>query len=266
MTYLGVDIGYDQKQLFISQETFVETKLPMIDVQKFFIAPNKLIPASQRLTECNRAVGNLIWILQTRPDITYKLRSMSSQVVEIVGDDKKFIKWMRDATKLVTHIREKRIRIYYLPIPSWAPKTTEELIRNAQLYIFHDANFGTLRNCGSLQSYTAILGRACSRNGDITCKGFFLESCARRIQRVRKSTLASEAAALSIAADAGIWLRIVFIEMVTGSFGKSLAQPQSSFRLYTPFQESPSMNTALLELERNALNTVNGFDITSESK
>ena len=81
---MGVDIGYDQKQLFVSQETFIETKLPVIDIQKFFVAPDKLIPLSQRLTECKRVVGNLIWAIQTRPDIAYKLRSMSSQVVEIV--------------------------------------------------------------------------------------------------------------------------------------------------------------------------------------
>ena len=199
-------------------------------------------------------------MLQTRPDITYNLCSMSSQVVEIVEDDKKFTKWMREASKLANHLREKRIRIYYLPILNWIPKSTEEFIRNVQLYIFPDANFGTLRNYGSLQSYTALLGRECSRTGDIACKGFFLESCARGIQRVCKSTLASEAAALSMEADAGIWLRVVFIEMVTGPFGKSLVHPKSSFLLCTPFQESPSVNTALLELGRNALNNVSGFD------
>ena len=224
-----------------------------------------MIPIAKRLTECKKIVGNLIWILQTRPDVTYKLCSMSSEVVEIVLDEKKFIRWMRNAAKLVTHLKEKRIRIYYLPVLNWTPKTPKELIRNIQLYIFSDANFCTLRNCGSLQSYTAILGKACSRNGDITCKGFFLESCARRIQRVCKSTLAAEAAALSTAADAGIWLRVLFIEMVTGSFEKTLIQPKSSFRLFSPFQESPSMNTVLSELERNALHETNGFDLHSDS-
>ena len=238
-TYLGVDIGYENQQLYVSQESFIEMKMPSIDTQKFFTAPGTLISLPKRLTECKKIVGNLVWILQTRPDVTYRLCSMSSEVVEVVKDDNQFLKWMRNAAKLIRHLKEKRIRIYYLPVLNWTPKTTQEFIRNIQLYIFSDANFCTLRDCGSLQSHTAILGRACSRNGDITCKGFFLESCARRIQRVCKSTLGSEAVALSTAADAGLWLRVLFIEMVTGSFEKSIIQPKSSFRLCSPFQESP---------------------------
>ena len=138
---------------------------------------------------------------------------------------------MRGAMKLMNHIREKPIRIYiyYLPVLNWTPKTTLEFIRNVQLYIFSDANFCTLRGCGSLQSYTAIIGRACARNGDIACKGFFLEACARRIQRVCKSTLEAEAAALSLAADSGLWLRVVFIEMVTGPFENPLFNQNPRF-------------------------------------
>ena len=68
-----------------------------------------------------------------------------------------------------------------------------------------------------------------------------------------------------MAADSGLWLRVVFIEMVTGSFEKSIIQPKSCFRLCTPFSEAPSMNTVLLELERNALNSVKGYELQSDS-
>ena len=53
--------------------------------------------------------------------------------------------------------------------------------------------------------------------------------------------------------------------MVTGSFEKTIIQPKSSFRLCSPFQESPSMNTVLSELERNATNETTAFDLHSES-
>ena len=95
MTYLGVDIGYDQKQLVTSQDNFVEVKLDAIDEQKYYLSPDKIISSRKRLAECKRAVGNLIWILQTRPDIAHKLREMASQVVEIVRRAKTFPMRMR---------------------------------------------------------------------------------------------------------------------------------------------------------------------------
>ena len=141
LVYLGVDIGLDNEKLFISQQSFIDTKLPILDLQKFYVSPSKLISIPRRLTECKRVIGNLIWILQTRPDITYKLCALSSEVVEVVLEDIKFIKWMRGAIKLMNHIREKPIRIYYLPVLNWIPKTTLEFIRNVQLYIFFRCQF-----------------------------------------------------------------------------------------------------------------------------
>ena len=41
LTYLGVDIGYENHQLYVSQESFIETKMPTVDVQAFFLLQEK---------------------------------------------------------------------------------------------------------------------------------------------------------------------------------------------------------------------------------
>ena len=171
---------------------------------------------------------------------------------------------MRDAVKLINRSREKRIWIYYLPTLNWDRKATFELIGNAQLYIFPDDNFGTLRGRGSLQSYTSNIGRACSKRRQ-HMRRLLLEACAWRARRVCKSTHASGASALSMDADVGLRIGSFFIEMATDSFGKSIIQHKSSPRLRTPFSESPSANTSILELERNSLKTATGYELQSDS-
>ena len=90
LTYLGVDIGVgDKLYIYISQESSIGAKLPIPDLQKFYVAPTKLTHIPRRLTECRRVVGDLILILQTRSDITHKLCSLSSEVVEVVLEDKR---------------------------------------------------------------------------------------------------------------------------------------------------------------------------------
>ena len=87
--------------------------------------------------------------------------------------------------------------------------------------------------CGS------ILGRAKSKHTDVSCAGHYIDSSARRISRVCRSSLASEAIALGNSCDIGMWLRILVIEFTTGIFAHELIEPNPRYKLITSFDEPP---------------------------
>ena len=64
----------------------------------------------------------------------------------------------------------------------------------------------------------SVLGRSASRNGAITCIGAFVGASARRISRVCRSSLASEAVALRNGCDSTFRLMILASELMTGHF------------------------------------------------
>ena len=101
-----------------------------------------------------------------------------------------------------------------------------------------------------MERYTAIIGRAVSRNGDLLCIGNYLDSGSRRLSRICRSSLATEAAALGNAADLGTFVRVLIIEMAPGEFHKELCDPSQDYKLNIPFGASPTAEAVLAESKR----------------
>ena len=127
-------------------------------------------------------------------------------------------------------------------------KTFFSLTIELQLFAFSDARFGNLCRDGSMGSCASIRARAKSKSGDVTCAGHYVDSSSRRISRVCRPSLASDAIALGGACDFVMWLRILVIDVTTGTFAHDLVEPDPRYKLITSFEESPSAENAKAEI------------------
>ena len=86
-----------------------------------------------------------------------------------------------------------------------------------------------------MECYTVIIGRMVSRNGDLLRIGNYLDSGARRLIEICRSSLAAEAAARENASDLGTFVRVLIAEMASGEFHKELCGPGQAYKLNIPF-------------------------------
>ena len=161
-----------------------------------------------------------------------------------------FVSWCRRCNKVISKILPQSLKILYRKFPPWQISSANELASHVQLYVFSDASFASESGEGSMESYMLILGRPHSRNGDVLCVGSYVGGGARRIARVRRSSLSSEAIAASNSADTGLFVRVLLIEIILGRFEREIVDPIRHFKLMTPFGLSPRVDTVLSEMHR----------------
>ena len=92
-----------------------------------------------------------------------------------------------------------------------------------------------------MQSYTLVIGRVVSRNGDFLAEGCIVDCGAKKIMRVCKSSLSAEVVALGSAIDLVLWAKILVVEFTTGKFLREMLDSQDSYALQTPFKPAPSI-------------------------
>ena len=207
----------------------------------------------------------MLWVIQTRPEQCHKISTLASDIATAVKEEEEFAKWIRRGNKLVATLKGKQYRIYFQsPVP-WIPDSMAELANNIQIFAFCDAIYGSMRNNGSNESAFIIVGRVKFRNGDLACQGCYVDSCAREIQRVHRSSLVAEAVALSNSADLSIWIRVLLLEMIMGQFCKELVDPSTQFKLLVPFGAAPANEDVFQELFGKVREPVRIFDVRGES-
>ena len=140
---------------------------------------------------------------------------------------------------MISRIKSQPLRIVYNKFIHWPIDSALKLANALQLYVFSDASYTSASDEGSVESYILAVGRPHSRNGDILCVGSYVDGGARRIARVCRSSLGSESVALGNAADTGLFVRVMLIELVTGKFAKDIVGPSVQYKLFTPFGVSP---------------------------
>ena len=143
-----------------------------------------------------QCIGLLSWRIQTRPDVNHRICELASSASDAVNNDLDFIRWMRKSNQLMILIAKNPVKIFCRALIPWHANNGEELACGLRIFTFTDASFGTLRDHGSLESYFAIIGKSTSRDGETTCVGAFLDASARRVSRICRSSIASEAVAL----------------------------------------------------------------------
>ena len=266
LMYLGLDIGKENGKIFLSQESYISGKLYATDEKSLYTPKGEMIPEGKRKTECKKLIGSLLWAIQTRPEQCHKISALASDIVTAVKDEAEFLKWIRRGNKLVSILKGEQYRIYFQsPIP-WIPDSVAELANCIQIFAFCDASYGSMRDNGSIESAFIIVGRVKFRNGDLSCQGCYIDSCARKIHRVCRSSLGAEAVALANSADLSIWIRVLLLEMIMGQFCKELVDPSTQFKLLIPFGAAPTNEDVFNELFGKEKTPAQVFDLRGESK
>ena len=266
LQYLGLDIGIGGNILFLSRESYVANKLYAVDEKSLFKRCGAMINEPERKTTCKKLIGSLLRVIQTRPELCRKISVLASDIVSSIVDPGEFIRWIRRGNKMVLQLKKEPYRIYFRsPLP-WVPETTSELASSIQIFAFCDASFGSMRNNGSIESAFIVVGRVKFRNGDLSCQGCYIDSCARKIHRVCRSSLGAEAVALGNCADLSVWIRVLLVEMIQGQFFKELVGPSAQFKLLIPFGKAPSAEAVFSEMFGSEDRPIRIFDVRAEAK
>ena len=113
-----------------------------------------------------------------------------------------------------------------------------------RLIVFADAGFGSLTGSHSVDGSVAVWAEAVSRDGITDRHGALLDHRCAKIQRVWKSSLASECRAALTASDQALRTKALLHEIVTGAYIIRHISPPSEFPLPDPRGPSPKNEEA----------------------
>ena len=93
-----------------------------------------------------------------------------------------------------------------------------------------------------------LIGRILSRNGDFLANGNVIDAGAKKIHRVRKSSLSADVVAVGAALDLTLWAKVLVVEFFTGRFIREILDTTDNYALQTPVDPAPSTIAAKLEI------------------
>ena len=141
--------------------------------------------ASKLRTVFRQALGALIWLRQTRPDIGYDIAKIATVDVEAFQDAGKALPIMQLYNKTVRFVKNYSREIHYSPLGPVAETFGGKLKRLAQLRLvaFTDAGFGALTGSRPIEGSVTLLAEVLPRDGTIECHGSLLDHRCAKIQR-----------------------------------------------------------------------------------
>ena len=201
----GLSVGFTQDE-FRSQVKCICAK----DV----IGPTAVYKTDQQLRSAVKAfVGGLIWMLQSRYDLSYWVVLISTSIEDALRfpeEMKIFLKNCEQASKLLL---DRSVTVWYHPFPVAALQ-----VHTPQLIMYADAGFNTLAHSSSVESFFVCYGLPIARDGIVSLAAHPISWQSRKMKRVARSSLAAESVALATAVDFSYWLRAVYVELLWGKF------------------------------------------------
>ena len=224
----------------LSQQHYAE-ELKLMEVDNYVDSTRITQPAVLKST-FKQALGSLIWLHQTRPDIGFTITQLATQIVEACESVTKARALAGIYNKIVKFVKNHPRKIVYAPFPGCESGgiTALESMTNWKLIVFTDAGFATLAGSHSIESHVIILGDVIDRDGSIQCHGMLLDHRCAKLHRVCRSTLAAEAHAAVTAVDVALWMQVLLIELFTGRFDYARLTPPTEFPIKDPFSQAPT--------------------------
>ncbi|CAG2196695.1 unnamed protein product [Mytilus edulis] len=186
--YLGLGLSHADDKIILSQTDYVEVlKTVSIDRKR----PNDSQLSSVEQTVLRSKVGQLLWLAkQTRPDIAFDIAMIASKLKTSTIEDFKRV------NKLLRKVRNDPVSLHF-----------KELGEHVELLLYTDASFGNLPDGGSQGGFVIMLLGENGKINPITWQS-------KKIRRVVRSTLASEALALADGIDCATSLATLYNELV----------------------------------------------------
>ena len=244
LTFCGIEISYSSDHTVeLSQDSFYSKITPII--KEDIVKENRFIGnRTSRIKRLKSFIGSRIWIFQTRYDIIFDSCRLATLVNQASDSVDKMLSFIKDANKLVQRIINDHVPLKFFPLP-------KNQFHLAQLIVFSDAAYASLRDASSIESCCMFFGFPVRRNGPIDCRANVVTFYSRRIARICRSSAQAESVALANAADFTLYAQCVLSEILFQVKDFSFLQATDAFPLMSPFKNHPTAD----QIRAEELNT-----------
>ena len=130
-----------------------------------FALNNQIGDAGKLRTALRQALGSLIWLHQTRPDIGYDIARIATEAVAACTAPNLALQCVALCNKTVRFAQIYARKIAYAPSHDQlsTPSARLQHQKNRRLIIFNDSGFGSLSGSRSVKGSVAIIGQVVSR-------------------------------------------------------------------------------------------------------
>ena len=178
--YLGLEVRQTKEAIMVTQDQYISTILPVKISRERAMRKNDEL-SKDEIADLKRLAGQMMWVsTQTRPDVAFDVCTMSN-----CGKHAK-VKTVLDANKTLLKVQSRKSGISFPHLGK--PE-------NLSITAYCDATYASLEDGSSQGGYIIFVV------GDERVAPISWQS--KKLDRVTKSPLASEALALNEAADAG---------------------------------------------------------------
>ena len=179
--YVGLDIVQSRGEVKIDQSMYIKNIEPISISKERRGNPDSLLSPEEK-AEVKQLAGQMIWATsQTRPDVAY-------ETCQIANTGKNpTVKMILEANRAVSKIKKRDVSLIFKKLGN-----PEDL----RVEVYSDATHASLNDGSSQGAFVIFLKGRDGKTVPMSWKS-------KRIPRVTKSPLASEASALGDAADAG---------------------------------------------------------------
>ena len=193
--YIGLELSQNDEKIILSQKDYTGM-LKIVSVDKNREKTSPLSANEQSILRSK--VGQLLWLSkQSRPDIAFDVTMLASRLH--VGTVEDIIK----LNKVIRKVQAENVSLNF-----------HDLGKDVELLLFSDASYGNLQNDGSQGGHAVFLRGSNGKINPVTWQS-------KRIRRIARSTLASEALSLVDGLDTVISIGVLLSELMYNK-GKSV--------------------------------------------
>ena len=128
-TYLGLGLQTEaDNSIRLSQVSFASGRFQFLEESDYSTSSKTLAPLPKRTSLGRQVIGSLIWMLQTRVDLSHRICLLSTSMHSSVKEgEAAFTTCVKSANKLIRFIRDRPLFITYRSCFKWVPKSCMEV-------------------------------------------------------------------------------------------------------------------------------------------
>ena len=204
VTYCGLTLRRKGFALGICQDTSRDNVFFM-QAGEFLGAQSNLATDARLRTASKTMTGGLIWLLQTTFDMSFWAVLMSTSIAPAIADRTLLPEFIKNCARDRKVMYSGNVAAWY---HSFAPLAEQS---KPQLVVYADAGYAALANSASVESFMVCYGVPIRRDGIVKMQEHAVSWQSRKMKRIDRSYLVSEALALSTSIEFVYWLRAVYV-------------------------------------------------------